>query len=47
MTKKINYLKKKSIRIEDENFEEEFEKWLNTKTEDELIESMKKYMSRE
>lgn len=40
-------MKNKSIRIEDDNFEEEFEKWLNTQTEDELIESMKKYMSEE
>ena len=31
------------MRIEDENFEEEFLKWLNTKTQDEIIEGLKKY----
>lgn len=40
-------MKSKSIRFEDENFEEEFEEWLNTKTENEIIESMKKYITKE
>lgn len=40
-------MKSKSIRFEDENFEEEFEEWLNAKTENEIIESMKKYITKE
>ncbi len=31
------------MRFEDENFEEEFLKWLDSKTEEEIIESLKKY----
>ena len=31
------------MKFEDNNFEEEFLKWLNTKTQDEIIESFKKY----
>ena len=30
-------------KIEDENFEKEFMKWLNSKTEKELVETLKKY----
>ena len=31
------------MKFEDNNFEEEFLKWLNTKTQDEIIKSLKKY----
>lgn len=31
------------MKFEDENFKEEFMKWLNSKTEEELVESFKKY----
>ena len=31
------------MRFEDENFDEEFLKWLDSKTEEEIIESLKKY----
>lgn len=37
----------KLLKIEDENFEEEFLDWLNSKTKEELIESMKKYTVKE
>ena len=30
-------------KIEDEDFEKEFTKWLNSKTEKEIVESLKKY----
>ena len=32
------------MRFEDENFEEEFLKWLETKKQDEIIEDLKKYI---
>lgn len=32
------------MRFEDENFEEEFFKWLETKKQDEIIEDLKKYI---
>ena len=35
------------MRFEDENFEEEFLKWLDTKTQDEIIEDLKKYIDNE
>ena len=35
------------MKFEDENFEEEFEKWLKSKTKEELIEAMKKYTVKE
>ena len=31
------------MKFEDENFEEEFLEWLNSKTKEELIDSFKKY----
>ncbi len=31
------------MRLEDKNFEKEFRDWLNSKTPEELIESLKKY----
>lgn len=31
------------MRFEDDNFEEEFLKWLDTKTENDIIEGLKKY----
>lgn len=33
------------MKLEDKNFEEEFIKWLNSKSKDELIEMLKKYES--
>ena len=31
------------MKFGDENFKEEFMRWLNSKTEEELVESFKKY----
>lgn len=31
------------MKFEDKNFKEEFIKWLKSKTQDEIIESLKKY----
>lgn len=31
------------MRFEDENFEEEFLKWLDSKTQNEIVEGLKKY----
>ena len=35
------------MRFEDDNFEEEFLRWLNTKTQEEIIEGLKKYIVEE
>ena len=35
-------LRGKKMRFEDNNFEKEFIKWLNSKTEEEIIEDFKK-----
>jgi len=35
------------MKLEDKNFEEEFMKWLNSKSETELVESLSKYKREE